>query len=324
MRTKLFNALTVFILFLLPNVNFGQAPDLGAASGFALFTASGAFTNVGATSVIGDVGTNLGAFTAFPPGTVVGQIHVVDGTSALAATAVDAAYSYLFAKTCDAVIGTTLEGQVLTSGVSCTGAASTLNGNITLDGEGDPDALFIIKIGGALSVAASSNVILINSASLCNVYWQIGGQFDLGAGSVFRGTVVVDGAISLFAGSSLLGRGLSRTGAIALDNNVVTLLSLPATAGTITGTAVVCQEQTNVDYSVPTIANATDYIWTLPAGATINLGDHTSTIKVNFSATAASGVITVQGSNSCGTGTVSPDFAVTVNPLPITSAVYHY
>jgi hypothetical protein len=221
MKTQLLKALTVVILFLMPYVNFGQAPDLGYASSFALFTAVGAFNNDGATQVTGDIGTNVGDLTGFPvPGTVIGAIHVEDPVSALAAIDVLAAYGHL-STLGGSVLGTTLgNGQILTPGVYSTGAHSTLEDTLYLNGQNDTNALFIIRIGGAFETNTFSKVILINSASLCNVYWQIGGAFELGDYSVFRGTIVADGAISLLEGSSLLGRGLSTAGAIELHNNL--------------------------------------------------------------------------------------------------------
>jgi len=215
--------MTLIILSIFPNKIFGQAPDLGTSSAFALFTANGAFGNTAVTTnVSGNIGTNVGAFTGFPPGTVTGQIHVADAVSAQAATDVIATYDMLFALTCDSVIGTTLgSGQTLKPFIYCMGAISVLNGNLTLDGQGNPDAIFIFKIDGAFSTSKHSNVILINSASLCNVYWQVNGTFDQGDSSVFRGTLIANGAISLLEGSSLIGRGLSKAGAIALNNNIV-------------------------------------------------------------------------------------------------------
>ncbi|NTW31205.1 MAG: DUF3494 domain-containing protein, partial [Bacteroidetes bacterium] len=156
------------------------------------------------------------------------QIHVADANSALAATAVDNAYTYL-----SGLGGADLEvglgnGQILTPGIYSTGAgAATLNGNIILDGQGDLNSLFIIRIGGAFAVGTFSTVTLINSTLLSNVYWQIGGQFDLGDNSVFRGNLVADGPINLLEGSSLFGRGLSRAGAISLHNNIVSILTPP-------------------------------------------------------------------------------------------------
>jgi hypothetical protein len=104
---------------------------------------------------------------------------------------------------------------------------------LILDAECDPNAIFIFKIDGAFSSTTLSNVILINAASACNIYWQINGAVSLGEGSVFRGNILANGAISLLEGSSLYGRGLSRAGAIDMHNNIATLDLLP-TASVIT------------------------------------------------------------------------------------------
>ena len=124
----------------------------------------------------------------------------------------------------DTTIGITLgNNQTLKPKVYYIGAASTLTGNLILDAQGDSNALFIFKIGGALITATHTNVILINSASLKNVYWQVYGLFTLGDSSIFRGTVVADGAINLLQGSSLFGRGLTIAGAINLHTNINSL-----------------------------------------------------------------------------------------------------
>lgn len=220
MKKKLLNALTLVIFLSISNVNFGQAPGLGTSSGFTLFTATGAFDNIGATNITGDIGANVGPVTGFPPGMVSGVIHMADPVSAQAAADIEASYSALNGTSCGTTIGTPLgNNQILTQGVYCIATASVLNGDLILDGENDPDALFIFKINGTLSTNTLSKIILINSASLLNVYWQIDGQLTLGDNSVFRGTAIVNGAISLLEGASLLGRGLSRGGAISLQNN---------------------------------------------------------------------------------------------------------
>ncbi|MEI7982189.1 MAG: T9SS type A sorting domain-containing protein, partial [Bacteroidota bacterium] len=95
----------------------------------------------------------------------------------------------------------------------------------------------------------------------------------------------------------------------------ISVIPKPDAAGTVSGPATVFQGQTDVSYSVSPIANATGYNWTLPTGATITSGDNTNTILVAFSQNATSGVIKVNGINTCGTGTGSPDFNVLVNPL---------
>ncbi len=106
-------------------------------------------------------------------------------------------------------------------------------------------------------------------------------------------------------------------GGTTYGNNMTftTGCSMPDPAGTITGSASICQGTSGVIYSVPPITNANSYDWTLPAGATIAAGTGTNSITVDFDATAVSGDITVAGVSDCGNGTAS-SFAVTVNPLP--------
>jgi hypothetical protein len=322
MKTLLINVLTIIVLFLLPNVNFGQiAPDLGTSSNFALFTAAGAFANTGTSTVTGDIGTKVGAFDATGI-TLDGNIYLPgSGVANAAGDDVLAAYAEMSTMG-GSVLGVGLgNGQILNPGVYNTGAASTMNGELILDGEGDPNALFIIRIGGAFSTGVASTVTLINSASWCNVYWQIGGQFDLGASSVFVGTAIVGGAIHLASTSSIQGRGLATAGEITLDNNIV-IIPKVSDAGTIVGPTSVCEEEAGVVYSVPVITNATGYLWTIPSGASITAGDNTNSITVDFG-TATDGILTVQGTDVCGNGLVSPDFSVTVNPLPLTTTIYH-
>ena len=138
MKREIQSVLIVVILFLIPNINFGQP------SCFVLFTAAGAFSNDGTTVVTGDVGTGAGAFNTFPPGVLVGDIHVADAATVQAAIDVNNQYASLQGMACGLVLGTSLvNGQLLTPNTYCLGAASTLDGSLTLDGEGDPNASFI-------------------------------------------------------------------------------------------------------------------------------------------------------------------------------------
>ena len=110
------------------------------------------------------------------------------------------------------------------------------------------------------------------------------------------------------------------TGEVSPDLNII-VKPMPDPAGNITGQNEVCQGTKAVVYSVPLIKNAVHYIWTVPSGATIVSGNDSNTITVNFSENAESGFITVQGSKSCGTGAVSPEFRVTVKPKPQTPVI---
>lgn len=214
-KKLLISQMTFAILLMYANSGFGQSPPLGATAGFALFTSVGAFTNVGASVITGDIGTNAGVLSGFPPGTVNGQIHLSDAVLLQAAADVDVAYDYLFGLPCGEVLTTTLgNNQILLPKVYCLGAASTLDGTLTLDAQGDPNALFIFQIDGALSTSIAANILLINGASANNVYWQINGGFELGDFSIFKGTLLVNGVITLSSGASLEGRGLSKSGAV--------------------------------------------------------------------------------------------------------------
>ncbi len=247
MYKKLQKTLTAVMLFSLPFMGFGQLqpppPDLGDAAGFVLFTSVGAFINNDNSVVTGDVGTNMGAFSGFPPGTVIGATHVEDGASALAEPDVDAAYMYLDGILGGMTIGVGLgTGQTLTPDVYILGSAATLDGVLNLDAEGDPDAIFIFQIDGAFSTTSGSSVVLMGGASLCNVYWQINGAVDLGDGSVFRGTILAAGAITLLESADLFGQALTTAGQIELHNNIVTIGSGPtASIITASGPTSLCE-----------------------------------------------------------------------------------
>ncbi len=294
-------SLAVMLFFLMPTVNFGQAPNLGTASSFALFTAAGAINNTGVSIITGDIGTDAGAFNGFPPGIIVGAIHVEDATSAQAGADVILAYGDLAGRPCGMVLGTGLgNNQVLGPNTYCLGAASTLNGDLILDGQGNPSSIFIFQINGALATGVSSNVILINGASLCNVFWQVNGAVAFGENSNFRGTVIASGALNFLLGANLTGRGLSTAGAINLNtNNVSVTQGLPPTASTIIalGPTTFC-----AGGSVVLIGNI---------GGTWNTGEITTSITVT-----ASGDYFVTTTNECGSA-ISNIITVTVNPLPI-------
>ncbi|MBK9016368.1 MAG: DUF3494 domain-containing protein [Saprospiraceae bacterium] len=301
MKTLLQSLLVAIMLLLMPTVNFGQAPNLGTTSSFALFTAAGAINNAGPSLITGDVGTDAGAFNGFPPGIIIGAIHVADAVTAQANIDVMIAYGDLAGRSCGMPLGTGLgNNQILGPNTYCLGAASTLNGDLILDGQGNPNSIFIFQIDGALATGVISNVILINGASLCNVFWQVNGAVALGENSVFRGTIIAAGALNLLQSSTLMGRGLSTAGAINLNtNNVSVTQGLPPTASIIValGPTTFCEGG-----SVDLTGNI---------GGTWNTGEITTSITVT-----TSGDYFVTTTNECGSA-ISNIITVTVNPLPI-------
>lgn len=118
MRLTLHNIILAVLLPLCTHTAFAQsAPNLGTASSFAAFTANGAFIVTGATVVTGDVGSNIGAYSGFPIGSVlVGQSHVANSTSATAAADVNSAYTNLDGQAAGTVLTTLGGGQSLLPG----------------------------------------------------------------------------------------------------------------------------------------------------------------------------------------------------------------
>jgi hypothetical protein len=100
------------------------------------------------------------------------------------------------------------------------------------------------------------------------------------------------------------------------DLTFSTNCTMPSAAGTISGPASACQTSAGITYTVGAITQATSYVWTVPAGATLVSGNGTNTIVVDYGATAASGNISVYGTSTCGNGAAST-LAVTVNARPV-------
>ena len=239
-----------FLLLLLavisvPDFLSGQTPPaLGTVATYGAFTGVGEVTNTGLTQIVGNIGTDAGAITGFPPGIYTGSMHVADASSLAAKSDLTIAWNQLGTAPCDTALVALGNGQVLTARTYCVGSATTFTGNLTLDAQGNPNAVFIIKVGGALNVAATSRVILTNLAQAANVYWRIDGALSVLDNSVFKGTIVANGAVHLYGGTTLEGRALSIVGAITMASNTIAvsvsapsslIVLKPAAGDSITG-----------------------------------------------------------------------------------------
>jgi hypothetical protein len=192
-------------------------------AGFGVLAGS-TLTNTGSTVVSGDVGVSPGtAVTGFPPGLVSGAIHSADGAAATGQATLTAAYGDAAGRSGGTTLTGDLVGQTLTPGVYKTGVTPSieLSGDLTLDGQNNPDAVFILQIGSTLTTASGSHIILANKAAACNVFWQVGSSATLGTYSVFKGNILALTSITLTTGVNLEGRALARNGAVTLDTNVV-------------------------------------------------------------------------------------------------------
>ncbi|MEI6823054.1 MAG: ice-binding family protein, partial [Bacteroidota bacterium] len=217
MKTQLIKMLTTVILFLITTTNFAQAPPLGSAAGFVLFSTAGAVSNTGITHLTGNVGTNSGSSTGF--GNVNGVMHDGDGTSAQCAADLLTAYNLLNSTVPTFFPAPLLgNGDTLIAGVYSITGATTLNLGLTLNAQGNPNAVFIFQIQGTLSTAANSKVHLINGAKACNVFWKVEGLVSMASGTSMKGTIIANNAaINMNTGDTLEGRALSTTGAVTVS-----------------------------------------------------------------------------------------------------------
>ncbi|MBK6759671.1 MAG: DUF3494 domain-containing protein [Ignavibacteria bacterium] len=215
-----------FVLFLTASTNAQVAPELGTAKAYGAFSGAGAIESTGLTVVVGNIGTNVGEFIGFPPGIYTGEKHVADAAALAAKNDLttgynllnDAIHSIIFDEALNATVG---NGQVLYSKTYGREDLTTISGNLTFDAEGDPDAIFVVKIRAALNVSAFTHIRLANGAKALNIYWAVDGAVSVLDSSVFLGTVIANGAIHFYGGSTLEGSALAVVGAITLAGNSV-------------------------------------------------------------------------------------------------------
>jgi hypothetical protein len=199
---------------------------LGTADTFAVLGGT-TVTNTGPTVISGDLGVSPGsAVTGFPPGLVNnGAIHAADAVATQAQADLTTAYDDAAGRTMTADLTGQDLGTVgtLTDGTYRFTSSAQLTGTLTLDGQGNANAVFVFQIGSTLTTASASTVSLINGAQACNVYWQVGSSATLGTTTTFRGTIMALTSIALQTGATIVeGRALARNGAVTLDTNTIT------------------------------------------------------------------------------------------------------
>ena len=108
-------------------------------------------------------------------------------------------------------------------------------GDITLDGQGDPNAMFIFQskitlttADGAPSPAAHTRILLTNGAKASNVWWQVTSSATIGSYSEFQGNILAAHDITMkthatACGRSMAGAWVGGAGAFVFDSNVVSV-----------------------------------------------------------------------------------------------------
>lgn len=230
--------------------------DLGTASTYAALSGASVANTVSAggsphTTLRGDLGVKANSPpSGFPPGEYTGTLNVANQAAIQAHDDLVAAYNEVATRTDGTALPLALAGRTLVPGLyKITGAASN-TGTVTLDAGGNPNAVFVIQVTGALSFAASSHVVLTGGARASRVFWQVNGAGDVGAGGDFAGTLMALDAVAMYNGVLVNGRAFALNGALTLDNNQ--FYSAPPVV-TIAGGA----SATTTD-TTPTISGTTD------------------------------------------------------------------
>ena len=228
----------------------GTPVPLGAGSTFAVLAGAGV-TNTGATTLTGDIGS-YATTSITGPGTITmagGVNRGGDSVTQQAKTDLVTAYNAASAQLPAPLGGVELGGLTLEPGVYDTGGVIELNGTLTLDANGDPNAVFVFQSLSTLEAGAASTIAFIDGATACNVFWRVPTSATILAGSQFAGTILAEVTITFGAGATLQGRALAQTGEVTMINNTITV---PTCAPT-----VVAPEAPTVPAAVPETPTAT-------------------------------------------------------------------
>ncbi|MFA5885971.1 MAG: ice-binding family protein [Acidimicrobiia bacterium] len=241
-RFALLVAAALFAVAVVPtSAGAAQSPvGLGTADNFAVLGGQGV-TNTGPTTVTGDLGSWPNPAITGAGLTVSGSIHAADAVAAQAQADTTVAYNDAAGRTPVSTVATELGGQVLTAGVYDSASGTfEITGTLTLDAEGDPNAVFIFQAASTLITASSSTVNIINAGNACNVFWQVGSSATLGTDSTFRGTILALASITVTTNVTIDGRVLARNGSVTLDSDTITAstCTTPKTTGTTVTSSV--------------------------------------------------------------------------------------
>ena len=201
-----------------------QPAPYGPPFSFAVLAGS-TVTNTGPSVINGDVGVSAGtAVVGFPPGIVNGMIYAADTMSAQGQVDLTTAYNILAGRPAGSAVTGDLGGRTLQAGTYTAASSINITGDLILDGEGNPNSIFVFQIGSTLTTVSNSRVLLTNGANAAHVYFQVGSSATLGTNSEFRGRILAMTSITLTTGAKIdCGAALARNGAVTLDSNFVAI-----------------------------------------------------------------------------------------------------
>ncbi len=199
------------------------AVDLRSAGAFAVLAGS-TVTSSGRTHIAGDVGIASGtAITGFPPGSIRGTLYDGGRIAVKAEHDLATAFDGAMGRSGSFVtVSGNIGGQTLKPGLyKSTSSLAVSSGDLTLDGGGKADSVWVFVMGSTFTMTTGHKVVLTNGARASHVFWAVGSSATLGQGCVVRGDLLVRESISLGTGAVVDGRALARAGAVTLENNQI-------------------------------------------------------------------------------------------------------
>ena len=208
--------------------------NLGSADQFGILAGVGVSNAAGLSQIINqNVGIYPGlrsSVTGFPPAIVTGgAIYAADdlipaGTPAMLAQAkLDLVAAYLFAEGATTPAPATVSGDQggLTLAPGIYKSTSTLliqSGDLTLDGQGDPNATWIFQVASGFTTVggAGGSIILTGGAQAKNIFWQTGSSAVIGDYTTFYGNVLALQSITMNSHATAVGRMLAQNGAVVM------------------------------------------------------------------------------------------------------------
>jgi hypothetical protein len=196
---------------------------LASAASFGVLAGS-TVTNADLSVVNGNLGVSPGtSITGFPPGIVNGTSYAGGPVAAQAEADLATAYENAVARPNASPLPADIGGMTITPGLYSAPVSLGISGTVTLNGENNPNSIFIFQIPSTLTTAVDSAVTLTNRANACNIFWQVGSSATLNTASTFSGTIMAAASVSLGTGSSVTGRVLAESGAVTLLDNAISV-----------------------------------------------------------------------------------------------------
>ncbi|HTA38621.1 MAG TPA: ice-binding family protein [Candidatus Acidoferrales bacterium] len=198
--------------------------NLRSAALFAILAGS-TVTSTGQTRIGGNIGIFPGtARTGFPPALITqGAFHSADGMAKQAEADLTTAYNAAMGLVNNPIlVAGNLGGRTLKPGLyKSTSGLAVSSGDLTLDGGGNPNAVWVFQMASTFNMTPGRKIILTNGAKPRNIFWAVGTSATLGTTCSFYGTLMAHQSISMATGTVMTGRALARVGAVTMQDNTI-------------------------------------------------------------------------------------------------------